>query len=138
MRQSRPLNTYRTQISGDTNLFGDGMGIFLTKERKEPGPIYGFKSEGFLLYPQFSLTHASLDKFEGLGIFLDTYANARHSFSFPRVIGYVGDGEHEYDYGNDGDGQDIGGCSVRFAIPRSTICTNQLQTTYRPTSVAQT
>ena len=46
----------RAQVSGDSShLFGDGLAIWLTKERTQPGPVFGNK-----------------DEFEGLGIFLDT------------------------------------------------------------------
>ncbi|KAF8870896.1 concanavalin A-like lectin/glucanase domain-containing protein [Infundibulicybe gibba] len=59
------------KISGEsTHLFGDGMAIWLTTERTQPGPVFG-----------------NQDKFNGLGIFLDTYANSRHSYAFPRSIG---------------------------------------------------
>ena len=44
------------KIHGEsTHLFGDGMAIWVTKGRAEPGPVFG-----------------NVDKFEGLGIFLDT------------------------------------------------------------------
>ena len=68
------------------------------------------------------------DEFEGLGIFLDTlgllssifasnlilsrYANARHEYAFPRIVGILGDGKTKYNYGSDGDEQAIGACSV--------------------------
>ena len=37
-------------------LYGDGLAIWLTKERMVNGPVFG-----------------SIDYFQGLGIFLDTY-----------------------------------------------------------------
>jgi hypothetical protein len=40
------------------------------------------------------------------------YANERHSYSFPRIVGVLGDGKTKYDFGNDGDAQAIGACSV--------------------------
>lgn len=43
-------------------LVGDGFAVWLTKERAEPGPVFGNR-----------------DNFEGMGIFFDTYANARQS-----------------------------------------------------------
>ncbi|KAF9268450.1 hypothetical protein L218DRAFT_917200 [Marasmius fiardii PR-910] len=98
------------KVTGDNSIYGDGMAMWLTKERTEPGPIFGNRNQ-----------------FHGLGIFLDTYANARHTFSFPRVIGYVGDGEHEYNYNNDGDGQEIGACSANF---RRTNVATKLKVTY--------
>ncbi|KAK7036521.1 hypothetical protein VNI00_011718 [Paramarasmius palmivorus] len=99
------------KVSGDsTHLYGDGMAIWLTKERTEPGPIFGNR-----------------DQFTGLGVFLDTYANARHTFSFPRVIGFLGDGKKEYSYGNDGDGQELGACSANF---RRTNVATKVKITY--------
>ncbi len=38
------------------------MAVWFTTERAKVGPVFGF-----------------VDKFEGLGIFFDTYANSRHS-----------------------------------------------------------
>ncbi|TDL23101.1 concanavalin A-like lectin/glucanase [Rickenella mellea] len=86
------------KISGDSShLFGDGIAMWLTKTRAQPGPIFG-----------------SIDKFEGLGIFLDTYANARHSYAFPRVTATLGDGKTDYDFGEDGDGTSLGACSANY------------------------
>lgn len=48
-------------------IVGDGFAVWFTKERAEMGPVFGNR-----------------DRFEGLGIFFDTYANGRHSVSiFP-------------------------------------------------------
>ncbi|KAI6046428.1 legume-like lectin family-domain-containing protein [Pisolithus marmoratus] len=80
-----------------THLFGDGMAIWLTKERTQPGPVFGNK-----------------DKFEGLGIFLDTYANSRHPYGFPRIVAMLGDGKTEYDQAHDGDANSLGSCSAMF------------------------
>ena len=44
------------KIHGEsTHLYGDGLAMWLTKTRAQPGPVFG-----------------SIDNFEGLGIFLDT------------------------------------------------------------------
>ncbi|KAI4280515.1 MAG: hypothetical protein L6R35_005871, partial [Caloplaca aegaea] len=43
------------KIHGQGNLHGDGMAIWLTKQRAQTGPVFG-----------------SVDRFEGLGIFIDT------------------------------------------------------------------
>lgn len=86
------------KVSGEsTHLYGDGMAIWLTKERAEPGSVFGNK-----------------DKFDGLGIFLDTYANARHSYGFPRIVAMLGDGQTEYDQSHDGDANNIGSCTAMF------------------------
>ncbi|KAJ7579306.1 lectin [Mycena floridula] len=99
------------KVSGEsTNLFGDGLAVWLTKERTQPGPVFG-----------------NQDKFEGLGIFLDTYANDRHTYSFPRIIAMLGDGKTEYDLAHDGDTQSIGACSANF---RRTNVATKLKITY--------
>lgn len=49
-----------------------------------------------------------------------TSANARHAYSFPRIYGIMNDGKLSYDIGRDGQGQEIGSCSVPlFPFPRS-------------------
>jgi len=99
------------KVSGEAgHLFGDGMAIWLTKERAQPGPVFGSK-----------------DNFEGLAIFLDTFSNTRHSYSFPRILGMIGDGKTSYNVGNDGDGQEIGSCSANF---RQTNVATKLKITY--------
>ncbi|KAF9463599.1 ERGIC53, mannose lectin, ER-golgi intermediate compartment [Collybia nuda] len=99
------------KISGESShLFGDGIGVWLTKERTQEGPVFGNK-----------------DNFEGLGIFLDTYANGRHSYSFPRINAMLGDGKTSYDVGNDGEEQSIAGCSANY---RRTNVATKLKITY--------
>ncbi|KAI0821033.1 legume-like lectin family-domain-containing protein, partial [Irpex lacteus] len=99
------------KIGGETShLFGDGMAIWLTTARAQPGPVFG-----------------SIDKFEGLGIFLDTYANSRHAYSFPRVVGMLGDGKTSYDHDHDGEGTMLGGCSANY---RRTNVATKLKITY--------
>jgi len=82
-------------VNGDGNLFGDGMGIFMTKQRATQGPVFGFQ-----------------DKFEGLGIFIDTYKNNRPGVVFPYVMAMNGDGQTAYDQANDGKANELAGCSV--------------------------
>ena len=82
-------------INGQGNLFGDGFGIFVTKERAVQGPVFGFT-----------------DKFEGLGIFFDTYKNNRPGVVFPYVMAMLGDGKTSYDNANDGKANELAGCSV--------------------------
>ncbi|CAG8462799.1 12165_t:CDS:2 [Ambispora leptoticha] len=76
-------------------LYGDGFAIWFTKQRASPGPVFGF-----------------VDKFEGLGIFFDTYANARQTHSFPYVMAMIGDGETPYDHDNDGKSNEVAGCEA--------------------------
>ena len=41
------------------------------------------------------------EKFKGLGVFFDTYANAKHDHSFPYISAMVNDGTKEYDHDHD-------------------------------------
>lgn len=84
------------KIHGNGNLHGDGLAMWLTKQRAQPGPVFG---------------HA--DKFEGLGIFFDTYKNNRPGTVFPYVMAMVGDGTKPYDKANDGKDNEYMGCSAR-------------------------
>lgn len=83
------------QIHGSGTLHGDGMAIWLTKERATPGPVFG-----------------STDNFNGLGIFIDTYKNSRQGVVFPYVMGMLGNGSVPYDKDHDGKDNELGGCSV--------------------------
>ncbi|KAK8202268.1 hypothetical protein M8818_005796 [Zalaria obscura] len=83
-------------INGKGNLFGDGMAMWMTKERAQQGPVFG-----------------STDKFEGLGIFVDTYKNNRPGTVFPYVMAMQGDGQTTYDQANDGKANELAGCSAR-------------------------
>lgn len=41
--------TYYVQISGDNNhLYGDGLAIWIAKERASPGPVFGSVGESFI------------------------------------------------------------------------------------------
>ncbi|GJE91345.1 legume-like lectin family-domain-containing protein [Phanerochaete sordida] len=99
------------KISGESgHLYGDGMAFWLTTARAQPGPVFG-----------------SVDQFEGLGLFLDTYANSRHTYSFPRVVGMLGDGKTKYDQANDGEANKIGACSANY---RKTNVATKIKVTY--------
>ncbi|KAF8190863.1 lectin [Pholiota molesta] len=99
------------KVSGDpSHLYGDGLAMWLTKDRAAEGPVFGSK-----------------DQFTGLGIFLDTYANEKHTYSFPRIVGILGDGKMKYDFGRDGEGQELGSCSANF---RRTNVATKLKVTY--------
>jgi len=84
------------KIHGQGSLFGDGMAMWVTKERAEMGSVFGMK-----------------DRFEGLGIFFDTYKNNRPGVVFPYIMAMVGDGQTSYDQANDGKANELAGCSVR-------------------------
>ena len=90
---------FEFKIHGQGHLYGDGFALWLTKGRAEMGPVFG-----------------SADRFEGLGIFFDTYKNNRPGTVFPYVSVMQGDGQTAYDAGNDGKGTELAGCSVCFNI----------------------
>lgn len=71
------------------------MAIWITKERATPGPVFG-----------------STDRFEGLGIFIDTYKNNRPGVVFPYVMAMLGNSSTTYDKGHDGKANELSGCSV--------------------------
>ncbi|KZF21596.1 putative lectin family integral membrane protein [Xylona heveae TC161] len=87
---------FEFKIHGQGNLHGDGMAIWVTKQRSTPGPVFG-----------------STDRFEGLGIFFDTYKNNRPGVTFPYVMAMMGDGQTTYDQANDGKANELAGCSAR-------------------------
>ncbi|RDA85973.1 hypothetical protein CP533_1051 [Ophiocordyceps camponoti-saundersi (nom. inval.)] len=98
-------------ISGKHNLYGDGLAMWVTKQRGQPGPVFG-----------------SADRFEGLGIFIDTYKNNRPGVVFPYVMAMVGDGHASYDKNNDGKDTELAGCSARGL--RSPTTATKLRLTY--------
>ncbi len=71
------------------------MAIWLTKQRATAGPVFGF-----------------MDKFEGLGILIDTYKNDRPGIVFPYVMAMMGDGHTPYDKEHDGKNNELAGCPV--------------------------
>jgi mannose-binding lectin 2 len=83
------------KIEGTGALYGDGMAIWLTKQRAQQGPVFGFT-----------------DKFEGLAIFFDTYKNDRPGVVFPYVMAMMGDGNTAYDKAHDGKANELAGCPV--------------------------
>ncbi|KAF2248518.1 hypothetical protein BU26DRAFT_520198 [Trematosphaeria pertusa] len=84
------------KIHGQGNLYGDGMAMWLTKQRATPGPVFG-----------------ATDNFEGLGVFFDTYKNNRPGTVFPYIMAMSGDGKTPYDKDNDGKANEVAGCSAR-------------------------
>ncbi|CAO2651590.1 Nn.00g041600.m01.CDS01 [Neocucurbitaria sp. VM-36] len=87
---------FEFKIHGQGNLYGDGFAMWLTKQRAQPGNVFG---------------HA--DKFEGLGVFFDTYKNNRPGTVFPYIMAMNGDGQTAYDKDNDGKANELAGCSAR-------------------------
>lgn len=75
------------------------MAIWLTKQRAQTGPVFG-----------------SVDRFEGLGVFIDTYKNGRPGVVFPYVMAMQGNESVTYDKDHDGKENELGGCSVRTLL----------------------
>ncbi|KAG6381972.1 ER lumen protein retaining receptor-domain-containing protein [Boletus reticuloceps] len=121
----------RAQVSGASgHLYGDGMAIWLTTERTQPGPVFGNKGPSTRISARWPRAHVippSADRFEGLGILVDTYANSRHTFGFPRIVAMLGDGQTPYDHEHDGDANSIGSCSANV---RRTNVVTKLKLTY--------
>ena len=84
------------------------MAIWLTKQRATSGVVFG-----------------STDKFDGLGVFIDTYKNHRPGTVFPYVMAMIGNSSITYDKDNDGQANELAGCSVYLALPQ---CIHQVLT----------
>uniref|UniRef100_A0A8B9R9Q9 Lectin, mannose binding 2 like n=1 Tax=Astyanax mexicanus TaxID=7994 RepID=A0A8B9R9Q9_ASTMX len=88
---------FKIHGQGKKNLNGDGLALWLTKERMQIGPVFG-----------------NINYFTGLGIFVDTYPNEdkHQERSFPFISAMVGNGSVAYDHDRDGRNVDLGGCSA--------------------------
>ncbi|XP_035022234.1 VIP36-like protein isoform X1 [Hippoglossus stenolepis] len=94
---------------GRKNMNGDGLAIWLTRDRMQNGPVFG-----------------NMNQFTGLGIFMDTYLNADKTHdtqpgtqrTFPYVSVMLGNGTLSYQHEQDGRRTELGGCTtmVRNAI----------------------
>uniref|UniRef100_A0A8C1N2U4 Lectin, mannose-binding 2-like b n=1 Tax=Cyprinus carpio TaxID=7962 RepID=A0A8C1N2U4_CYPCA len=88
---------FKIQGEGKKNLNGDGLAIWLTKERLQNGQVFG-----------------NTNFFTGLGVFVDTYPNddKQHERTFPFISAMVGNGSVAYDHDHDGRFTDLGGCTA--------------------------
>ncbi|XP_072917514.1 VIP36-like protein isoform X1 [Hemitrygon akajei] len=99
---------FKIHGQGKKNLNGDGFAVWYTKDRMQPGSVFGSK-----------------DLFTGLGVFLDTYPNEeklheskkrRYTPStqriFPYISAMVNNGSLSYDHSRDGRPTTIGGCTA--------------------------
>ncbi|XP_075063443.1 VIP36-like protein isoform X2 [Mixophyes fleayi] len=88
---------FKIHGQGKKNLNGDGLAIWFTKDRMQPGPVFGSK-----------------DSFVGLGVFVDTYPNEekQHERIFPYVSAMVSNGSLAYDHSRDGRPTELGGCTA--------------------------
>ncbi|XP_041854992.1 lectin, mannose-binding 2-like b [Melanotaenia boesemani] len=103
---------FKIHGQGKKNLHGDGLAIWLTKDRMQNGPVYG-----------------NMNQFTGLGIFVDTYPNAEktHDRTFPYISMMLGNGTLPYDHDRDGRTTELGGCS---AMARNAVYDNFLLVRY--------
>ncbi|XP_037339210.1 lectin, mannose-binding 2-like b isoform X2 [Pungitius pungitius] len=88
---------FKIHGQGKKNLNGDGMAIWLTKDRMQDGAVFG-----------------SMNQFTGLGVFVDTYPNAEKNLdrTFPYVSVMLGNGTLSYDHDYDGRPTELGGCTA--------------------------
>ncbi|KAL8866377.1 MAG: hypothetical protein Q9174_006339, partial [Haloplaca sp. 1 TL-2023] len=105
------------KIHGQGSLHGDGMALWLTKQRGTIGPVFG-----------------SADNFDGLGLFIDTYKNQRPGVVFPYVMLMQGNGSVKYDKDHDGKENEIAGCSAR-GIRTSSVATKMRLTYFQEKSL---
>ncbi|OAF68848.1 Lectin mannose-binding 2 [Intoshia linei] len=97
------------RVHGEGSIFGDGFAFWYTKDMDIKGNAFG-----------------NQEKFIGLAVFFDTYANHNdhHSHAHPYISAMVNDGSHQYDHDQDGTLTQIGkGCSMLFrnSEDRSTV-----------------
>ncbi|KAJ1562733.1 nucleolar DEAD-box protein required for synthesis of 60S ribosomal subunit, partial [Nowakowskiella sp. JEL0078] len=88
---------FEFKVHSHNSLHGDGFAFWYTEDKEIEGPVFGSK-----------------DRFKGLGIFFDTYANSRPKHLFPYISIMVGDGNAMYDHHADGMPNEIGGCPADF------------------------
>lgn len=103
---------FKIHGQGRKNLNGDGLAIWLTKDRMQDGPVFG-----------------NMNHFIGLGIFVDTYPNAdkNHDRAFPYISVMLGNGSLSYDHDSDGRPTELGGCT---AMARNAIYDTYLLVRY--------
>nr|XP_046242140.1 VIP36-like protein [Scatophagus argus] len=88
---------FKIHGQGKKNFNGDGLAVWLTKDRMQNGPVFG-----------------NMNHFTGLGIFVDTYPNAdkSHDRAFPYISMMLGNGTLSYDHDRDGRPTELGGCTA--------------------------
>jgi mannose-binding lectin 2 len=81
------------------DLFGDGLVFWYTRDRMQPGPVFGSK-----------------DYFLGLAIIIDTYSNHNgpHNHGHPYISAMVNNGSLHYDHDRDGTHTQLAGCEAKI------------------------
>ncbi|KAK7933220.1 hypothetical protein WMY93_004116 [Mugilogobius chulae] len=108
---------FKVHGQGKKNFNGDGLAIWLTKERMQNGPVFG-----------------NINKFTGLGIFVDTYPNAekQHDRAFPYISLMLGNSTLEYEHDKDGRPSELGAAPRWSGTPCwSTLTVNRRTKTVR-------
>ncbi|KAI5091320.1 lectin, mannose-binding 2-like b precursor [Silurus meridionalis] len=93
---------FKIHGKGKKNLNGDGLALWLTRDRMQTGMFF------------FCPVFGNINHFTGLGIFIDTYPNHdnQHERSFPFISAMVGNGSVAYEHDRDGRNADLGGCQA--------------------------
>ncbi|KAK4470713.1 hypothetical protein MN116_006241 [Schistosoma mekongi] len=86
-------------VHSSKTLVGDGFAFWYTQNPPSNGPAFG-----------------SREKFRGLAVFFDTYANqnGEHSHDHPYISAMINDGSKQYDHDRDGTLTELAGCSSNF------------------------
>ncbi|XP_025834510.1 VIP36-like protein [Agrilus planipennis] len=81
------------------DLFGDGFAVWYSKDRMQPGIVFG-----------------STDLFHGLAVILDTYSNHNgpHNHQHPYISAMINNGTLHYDHDRDGTHTQLAGCEAKF------------------------
>jgi lectin, mannose-binding 2 len=86
------------KVRGQEKLYGDGMALWYMEKYPQPGHAFGCQ-----------------EKFEGLGIFLDTFNNANtYEHEFPYISAMINDGNMTYQHDVDGGDDVVKGCPAFF------------------------
>ncbi|TSR04290.1 VIP36-like protein [Bagarius yarrelli] len=104
---------FKIHGQGKKNLNGDGLALWLTKERMQIGTsmFFSLKYKSSKVY---SPVFGNINHFTGLGVFIDTYPNHENQQErvFPFISAMVGNGTVAYDHEKDGRNADLGGCQA--------------------------
>lgn len=84
------------RVTGRGRIGADGMAIWYTEEKGSEGPVFG-----------------SSDKWQGLGIFLDSFDNDFKQNN-PYILAMTNDGTKTFEHNRDGITQQLGGCLRDF------------------------
>ncbi|KAJ6240899.1 vesicular mannose-binding lectin [Anaeramoeba flamelloides] len=84
------------KITGKARMGAEGFAFWYTKERLQPGPVFG-----------------NQNKFDGLGVFFDSFDNNGNKDN-PFIQVMLGNGKIEYEHSKDGSTTSLGQCPAKF------------------------